>query len=90
MPACYTSRESFHPRGIQPTELRGKEATLSLARRAMEPGHLLHSPLTLFTEWQCMTSQIETTICPFVPGARQLISSSDENNRSATLMADHR
>jgi len=32
--------------GIQPSELRRKGATLSLARRAMEPGHLLHSVLT--------------------------------------------
>ena len=28
---------------IQPAELRRNRATLSLARRAMEPGHLLHS-----------------------------------------------
>jgi len=32
--------------GIQPAELRRKAATLSLARRAMEPAHLLHSALT--------------------------------------------
>jgi len=32
--------------GIQPAELRRNGATLSLARRAMEPGHLLHSTLT--------------------------------------------
>ena len=32
--------------GIQPAELRCKGATLSLARRAMETGHLLHSTLT--------------------------------------------
>jgi len=31
---------------IQPVELRRKAATLSPARRAMEPGHLLHSALT--------------------------------------------
>ena len=31
---------------IQPTMLRRKGATLSLARRAMEPRHLLHSALT--------------------------------------------
>jgi len=30
---------------IQPAVLRCKGATLSLARRAMEPGHLLHSAL---------------------------------------------
>jgi len=32
--------------GIQPAELRHTGATLSLARRAMEPEHLLHSALT--------------------------------------------
>ena len=32
--------------GIQPAELRRNGATLSLARRGMEPGHLLHSALT--------------------------------------------
>jgi len=32
--------------GIQPTELHRTGTTLSLARRAMEPGHLLHSAAT--------------------------------------------
>jgi len=32
--------------GIQPAVLRCRGATLSLGRRAMEPGHLLHSALT--------------------------------------------
>jgi len=32
--------------GILPAELRRKEATVSLARRAMEGGHLLHSVVT--------------------------------------------
>jgi len=32
--------------GMQLAELRRKRATLSLARRAMEPRHLLHSVLT--------------------------------------------
>jgi len=31
---------------IQPAKLRRNGATLSLGRRAMEPGHLLHSALT--------------------------------------------
>jgi len=31
--------------GIQPVELRHKGATLSLARRAMEPGHMGGSPM---------------------------------------------
>jgi len=32
--------------GIQPGEIRCKAAALSLARRVMESGHLLHSALT--------------------------------------------
>ena len=32
--------------GIEPVELRRNGATLSLARRAMEPGHLLHPAFT--------------------------------------------
>jgi len=32
--------------GIEPAELRRSGATLSLARSAMEPGHLLHSAFT--------------------------------------------
>ena len=32
--------------GIQPAELRRRGATLSLGRRSIEPGHLLHPALT--------------------------------------------
>jgi len=46
--------------GIQPTEFRRKGAILPLARRAMEPGHLLHS----VTGWECTASPIETPIYP--------------------------
>ena len=53
--ALQTVAECLHPRaadnfpilaGIHPAELRRKEAKMSLARRTMEPGHLLHSALT--------------------------------------------
>jgi len=47
--------------GIQPAELRRKGTTLSLARGAIEPRHLLHSALTPI-EWECRASQIETSI----------------------------
>ena len=49
--------------GIQPAEFRHSGATLSLGRRAMEPGHLLHSALTLSIECCCTAPQIETPIC---------------------------
>jgi len=60
---------------IQPAELHRIGTTLSLARRAMEPGHLLHSTLT------CPSSNRDTHLYLV---AQQLISSSDnEINSSA-------
>ena len=61
--------------GIQPAELRRNGATLSLARRAMEPGHLLHSALTHPPSADARRLKSRH---PFVPTA-QLISSSDNN-----------
>jgi len=49
MPRTYRRHRESLPSslaGIQPAELRCNGATLSLARRAMEPGHQLHSALT--------------------------------------------
>jgi len=72
--------------GIQPAELRCKGAKLSLARRAMEPGHILHLALTYPSRryaWHLKSSH------PFVPAAQRHMNSSDENNRSAALWADH-
>jgi len=62
--------------GIQPAELRRSGATLSLGRRAMEPGHLLHSALTR-TRANARRLKLRH---PFVPAAQQLISFSDNNN----------
>ena len=64
--------------GIQPAEFRRKGATLSLARRAMEPGHLDGNARHLKSRH------------PIVPAAQQLTSSSYNNNRSVALWADHR
>jgi len=61
MPASYTSGQHSYPRG-HPAELCRNGATLSLARRAMEPGHLLRSALTC-PELKCTSSQTETPIC---------------------------
>ena len=73
--------------GIQPAELRFRGTTLSLARCAMEPGHLLHSTLTCSPGGH---ARHLTSRHPFVHAAQQLISSSDDNNRSAALWADQR
>ena len=64
--------------GIQLSERRRKGATLSLARRSTEPGHLGGNARHLKSRH------------PFVPAAQQLISSSDDNNGNAALWADHR
>ena len=61
--------------GIQPAELRRNGATLSLARRAMEPGHLLHSALTRPPSANARRLQSGH---PFVPAAQQLISSDNK------------
>jgi len=45
MPASYTSGQSPILAGIQPAELRRSGVTLSLARRGMEPGHLLSTAI---------------------------------------------
>jgi len=72
--------------GIQPAELRCNGATLSLARRATEPGHLLHSAHTRPSSadaWRLKSRH------PFVPAAQYLISSSDNNNIGSAQWADH-
>jgi len=48
---------------IQPSELRCKGSTLSLACSAMEPGHLLHSVLTCPSSANARRFKIETPIC---------------------------
>jgi len=71
--------------GIQPAERRRKGTTLSLALRAMEPGHLLHSGLTCASSanaWRLKSRH------PFVPAALQLINLSHNNIRVAHW-ADH-
>jgi len=66
--------------GIQPAELRRSVTTLSLGRRAMEPGHLLHSTLTRPSS--AVARRLKSRY-PFVPAAQQLISLSDNNIRAA-------
>jgi len=72
--------------GIQPAQFRRNGATLSLAHRAMEPGHLLHSALRRpsIAEARRLKSRH-----PLVPAARLHFSSSDNNNIRAALWADH-
>jgi len=67
--------------GIQSAELRRSGATLSLGRRAMELGHLLHSALTRPSS--AVARRLKSRH-PF-----QLISESDNNNIRAAQWADH-
>ena len=60
--------------GIQPAELRPSGATLSLARCAMEPGHLLHSTLTRPSSADVRRLKSRH---PLLPAAQQLTSSPD-------------
>jgi len=69
-----------------PTELRRSGATLTLARRAMEPGHLLHSARTRSSSANARRLKSRH---PFVPAAQHLISSSDNNNIRAAQWADY-
>jgi len=72
--------------GIQPAELRRSGPTLPLGRRAMEPGHLLHSTLTRPSSAAARRLKSRHL---FVPAAQQLISFSDNNNILSAQWADH-
>jgi len=72
--------------GIQPAELRRSGATLSLARRAVEPGHLLHSALARPSSADARRLKSRH---PFIHVAQHLISFSDNNNISAAHWVDH-
>jgi len=73
--------------GIQPAELRRSRATLSLARRAMEPGHLIRSALTRPSSADARRLKSRH---PFVPAAQaKQLSFSDNNNICAAWWADH-
>jgi len=72
--------------GIQPAELHRNGATLSLARRAMEPGYLLHSALTCSSSANARRLKSRH---PFVPAAQQLICLYDNNTIRTEKWADH-
>jgi len=84
--------------GIKPAKLRWNGDTLSPARRAMEPGQLLHSALTrvqmhgVQMHGACPSRADARRLKsrhPFAPPAQQLSRSSDNNNTRAAQWADH-
>ena len=70
--------------GIQPAKLRRETATLSLARRALEPTHLLHQTFTNNKQHRRLKSRHS-----FVPAARLLLEQADTLGTSAAHWADH-
>ena len=66
---------------IQPAELRRIVATLSLARRAMEPGQWTSAPLSAHPPIECKHARLKSRR-PFVPAAQHLVSLFD-NIRAA-------
>ena len=72
--------------GITPTELRRKRATLSLACRAQEPGHLLHDRLTSHSYGG--HRQLKSRH-PYVPAAQELLRNANELGIRAARWADH-
>ena len=73
-------------RSIRPAGLRRKGTSLSLARRAMEHGHLLHLALTCAPS---ANARLLKSRHVFATTAQQLTSSSDNNIRAA-LWEDYR
>jgi len=84
-PCVYRSHETKDGRDYHSYFRRG--VTFSLARRAMEPGHLTLSALTCPPSANALRLKSRH---PFVPAAQQLFSSFDDNNIRAALWADHR
>jgi len=73
--------------GITLTELRRKRAILSLARRAMDPEHLLYDRLLFSPTTQQRDLKSRH---PFVPAALELLKDLDKSNTTAASWADHR
>ena len=67
--------------GIQPSELRRKRATLSFARRAQNPKHMLYE--RLLSSPYVGHGQLKSRR-PFVPAALDLINDADTLSTSAT------
>ena len=71
MPASYTNELPNVLADIPAAELHRRRATLTLARRALEPNHLLHHKIISpeLRQSRCLKSRH-----PFVPAAKELLS----------------
>jgi len=73
--------------GITPTKLCRKRATLSLARRTMDPEHFLHDRLLFIPTAQQRELKSRH---PFVPSALELLKDLDKSNVIAAFWSDHK
>ena len=72
--------------GIPPAELRRRQATLTLARRALEPNHLLHHKII---SSELRRSQRLKSRHPFVPAAREPLSNLNQLDIKEADWAEH-
>ena len=72
--------------GTPPAELRRRQATLTLARRALEPNHLLHHKII---SPELRQSRRLKSRHPFVPAARKLLSNLNQLDIRAADWAEH-
>ena len=78
----------YAPAGIQPSQLRRKRTTLSYARRAQDPKHMLHE--RLLSPPYGGHRQLKSRL-PFVPAALDLLNDPDALSTSAAdSWADHK
>ena len=72
--------------GIPPAELRRRQATLTLARRDLEPNHLLHHKIISpeRQSWRLKSTH------PFVPASRELLSNLNQLDIRAADWAELR
>ena len=71
--------------GIQPAELRRRQAMLSLSCRALVPGHLLYNKLV---DPAKLPRRLRSRH-PFVPAAKQFLRTIKEKNVNVAWWADH-
>ena len=72
--------------GIPPAELRRRQATLTLARRALEPNHLPHHKII---SPELRQSRRLKSRHPFVPAARELLSNLNQLDIREADWAEH-
>ena len=72
--------------GIPPADLRCRQATLTLARRALEPNHLLHHKIT---NPELRQSRRLKSRHPFVSTAREILSNLNQLDIRAADSAEH-